>query len=501
MNRLDKINEIVKYSTRFVVEVEQYNKLGKYDINLHSEHFLIPVLNSVFDLKLENLNSTKKNNFPAIDLADFKNRVAFQITSTSSSQKIKDTLEKFDKYDLKDHFDVLYVFILTKRQEKYPVEKFEEIKPSSLVFNSNEHILDNVDLLKRIEGLSLEKFTYLAKIYNHEFSDVQIENRTKEFTQGYLSHMGEKIFLNLLEIEIPENIYIADLDIKEDKIFKRINSWRINKGYRALKSPRSKESLLVNELKERNMMCNDWLLREGKLITFRNLSDDQEFFSQLVDKGTITAVKSKEYYDDNSDYLRIFKNLLRNTLRQDLFVRGLEWINTKKLLRFGMVDRENPAPKEIRWKAKNYATKTVISEIINKKEKHIICYRHLAFIPSFELINNVWYLAINSTWSFTNPGGYKTSRFEKDYISGIKRLENNKTIYYFYKFWCYFLLYKDLFTVDKRVLKFKTPEPLFIKTKIDDSKWKPVKHDQTQIQKGEAIIEADNELSLNLFSE
>ena len=43
------IDEIVKYSTRFVGEVDNYNMLGKYDINLHAEHFLVPVLNSVFD--------------------------------------------------------------------------------------------------------------------------------------------------------------------------------------------------------------------------------------------------------------------------------------------------------------------------------------------------------------------------------------------------------------------------------------------------------------------
>ncbi len=501
MNRKDRIDEIVKYSARFVGEVDGYNKIGKYDINLHAEHFLVPVLNSVFDLKLENLNSTKKNNFPAVDLADFKNRVAFQVTSTSSSQKIKDTLEKFDKYNLNDHFDVIYFYILTKKQDKYPDEKFDELKTSSLIFESNEHIIDNVTLLKKIDGLSLEKLTYLSKIYKHEFSEVQIENRTKEFSQGFLSHTGEKLFLNLLEIEIPVNIYIADLNINEDKILGRINSWRVNNGYRELKRAKNKESLLVNELKERNMMCNDWLLREGKLITFKNLSDDNEFFSQLIDKGTVTVLDSNEYYNDNPDYLKIFKNLLRNTLRQDLFQRGLEWVNNKKLLRFAMVDRANPAPKEIRWKAKNYATKTVISEVINKKEKHVICYRHLAFIPSFELINDIWYLAINSTWSFTNPGGYRTSRFEKDYISGIKRLENNKAIYYFYKFWGYILLYKDLFTKDNRVLVFKAPEPLFIKTKIDDSKWKPVKDDKTQILKGEAVIEADNELTLNLFSE
>jgi hypothetical protein len=499
LKRKDHIDSIIKHSTRFVCEIENYNKLGKYDINLHAEHFLVPVLNLVFDLKLENLNSTKKNNFPAVDLADFENRVAFQITSTSSTQKIKETLEKVEKYDLHDHFDIIYFYILSQKQEKYPNHKIQEVTPKSLTFDPNEHIIDNSSLLRKIDGLSLSKLSLLSKIYQHEFSDVQIDNREKKFSKGYLSHSGEKLFLNVIKINIPEKIYIADLRLKEDVIFSRINDWRLVKGYKQLKRPKNKESLLIDELRHRNMMCFDWLLREGRILTFKNLNDDNEFFSQLVDKGTITEIDCLDYYDDSQDNLRIFKNLLRNTLRQDVYHRGLEWVGKKGLLRFKMDNRAKPDIKKIQWKAKNIAVKTVISEVINKKEGHVVCYKHLAFIPSFEIINNNWYLTLNSTWSFTNPGGYKTSRFEKDYLSGIKRLENNKTIYYFYKFWSYYLMYKDLFSKDNRVLSFAPLDSLFIKTRIDDSKWVPMKESETQLEREGAILEADNELTLNLF--
>ncbi|MEE1962041.1 SMEK domain-containing protein [Allomuricauda taeanensis] len=501
MNRQEKINEIVKYSSRFVAEIEGFNKLGKYDINLHAEHFLIPVLNCVFDLNLDNLNLTKKNNFPAIDLADFKNRIAFQITSTTNANKIKETLKKFGKNKLQDSFDILFVFLLTKRQEKYPDDKFKEFTPSNLTFNSSEHIIDNSSLLKKIEGLSLQKINHLAKIYQHEFSDVQIEDREKKYKGGYLSHKGENLHLNLMEILFPKRFYIADLDLKEDIIFDRINQKRKERNLKPLKRPRNKESLLIDELRERNMFCNDWLLREGKIFTFKNLLNDNEFFTQLVDKGTITELECSEFYDDNIDNLNIFKNLLRNVLRQDAFYKGLEWVHSRKTLRFRMDDRHNPKSKSVRWKAKHVATKTVISEIINKKEGHIICYKHLAFIPSFELIDNKWYLAINSTYSFTNPGGYKTSRFEKDYMSGIKRLENNKTIYYFYLFWCYYLNYQDLFSVDRRTIKYLNPQPIFMGTGIDDSRWVPVKNQGEEMDLNNSTLSADNELTLELFKE
>ena len=110
MNRIDFLNKITSYAARFVLEVEGFNAANKYDINIHAENFLIPVLNETFGLALENLNSTQKKNFPAIDLADFKNRVAFQITATSGFSKIEATLTKFFSHELHKHFDILYFY-------------------------------------------------------------------------------------------------------------------------------------------------------------------------------------------------------------------------------------------------------------------------------------------------------------------------------------------------------------------------------------------------------
>ena len=62
MNRKDYIDKIAKYLARFVEEVKSYNDMYLYDINIHSENALIPILNAVFDIKLENANSFHKKN-------------------------------------------------------------------------------------------------------------------------------------------------------------------------------------------------------------------------------------------------------------------------------------------------------------------------------------------------------------------------------------------------------------------------------------------------------
>ncbi|MEI9945846.1 MAG: SMEK domain-containing protein [Chitinophagaceae bacterium] len=116
MKRIDYTNKINTYTARFVLEVEGFNATNQYHINIHAENFLIPVLNEIFNLQLENLNDTQKKNFPAIDLADFKNRVAFQITSTSTTEKIKSTLKTFNEKKLDTYFDTfVYLYYYRKK--------------------------------------------------------------------------------------------------------------------------------------------------------------------------------------------------------------------------------------------------------------------------------------------------------------------------------------------------------------------------------------------------
>lgn len=496
MNRQACINEIIKYSSRFTEEVKQYNSIGLYDINIHAENFLIPVLNKTLDLELENLNISNQKNYPSIDLADFKNRVGIQISSTTTTKKVTDTLEKFVKHSLYEYFDVVYVFLLSDKQKSYPAEKIKKIASPHIQFDVNEHILDNSDLVKRLSNLSLEKLKFLSRIYKHEFSDIQIESREKQFKSGYLASENEKLYCNLLKINIPVKLYSAELYLDEQLIINRMNIYRKSKGWNAVTKVNDKGRLLKNELIYQKIYLRDWVFRGGRFYTFRNLHNKNEPFSQIIDHGTIEEYDSHEYYEANDDSLRVFKNLLRNTLIQDCFFLGLEWVNKKKILRF-RINQNNKGIKKVTWVAKKKATKTVIFELINKKENHIICYKHLAFKPSFELLDKEWYLMINSTWSFTNPGGKFKSRFEESYLSGIKRLESNKSVYYFYRFWSYYLRYEDLFSHKGKILKFEEFKPLSFTPKLKDEKWLPVKEEKQMSE--DEILAIDTELSQNLF--
>lgn len=236
MNRIDYINKINTYAARFVLEVEGFNAIGNYHINIHAESFLVPVLNEVFGLQLENLNSTQQKNFPAIDLADFKNRVAFQITSTSSFEKIKSTLETFAKHELHKQFDVLYIYILTEKKPQYNDTKLNGIIPDNFVFVTNEHVIDKDVILQKINAISATpKLQAIAKLYEHEFSEIQIEQRKKKFENGYLKNEPENISPNMVKITFGSKIYKADLNIDEEGITERVNEFLAIKGRRTVK--------------------------------------------------------------------------------------------------------------------------------------------------------------------------------------------------------------------------------------------------------------------------
>ncbi|MBK7883008.1 MAG: SMEK domain-containing protein [Chitinophagaceae bacterium] len=496
MNRINHISKIVSYATKFVLEVQGFNASGLYDINIHAEGFLIPVLNEVFGLRLENLNATQKKNYPAIDLADFKSRVAFQVTSTSDFDKIKTTLEKFKDHKLNAAFDVLYIYIITNKKDRYNDDKLKQYIPDNFVFSTADHVIDKDDLLQRISSLSsTPKIEAIAKIYEHEFSESQIQMREKAFVNGCLNTETETICPNLLPITFPKYMYQAELNIDEDVIIANVNTYLASINKKQIKKLKP-GNLVKKALRAVNVKSGEWVLHEKYIYTFKDLEDTSEPFRKIVDIGTITRLLCKEYYEISENTLRVFKHLLRNILMELCKIKEIEWYAQQEVFRFAN-NQSAPNQKRVKWKGKNEATKTVIFEMQNKKEGHIICFRSLAFKSSFFNIEQNWYLVLNPTWSFTNPGGYDQSRYESAYMSGIKRLESNGSVYNYFRFFSYYFSHRDLFTPSYKYLQIHAAEKLSISPRLEEKAWKPVKIIENKSLQIDIEIKLDNELTDN----
>jgi len=421
--------------------------------------------------------------------------VAFQITVSSGNEKIYDTIDKFYKHKLYNHFDKIYVFILKQKKDKYNIDRIKSKVGDKLEFDPTHHILAVSDLVSRISDHPLHKLEFYARIFKQQFSDIQIESRLKRYKEGYLSSLPEYVFGNLMPIDFPDKIYTADLKLDKEAILERWNE-KIPPNRKPYTNIVQIQKAFSSELYHNKIYRKDWVINNNRIWSFSDLDHRNNQLKQFAEQGTIEELKVEEVLD-NPDLLRVFKNLLKNSLIEDCSEIGLEFVRSINIIRFRL-PKGFEGDLKITWKAKKTATKTVIKELRNKTEGHVICYRHLAFEPKFELLNGEWYLIIKPTWSFTNPGGRKTSRFQDKYLSGIKRMERNPQVYYFNLFWNYYLRKRDLFHQDEKLVNVKPVLKFSISPSLQDNKWLPVRENLESIEE-EVLLEIDDELTPKLF--
>jgi hypothetical protein len=250
---------------------------------------------------------------------------------------------------LNNHFDTIYFYIITEKQEKYPDKKLKELLPETFDFKTRDHIIDKDKLLQHIYAITdTPKLELLAKLYEHEFSDVQIEVRKSEFEPGLLKSDPEELFPNLLELIVQDKFYIANLNIDEGAKTEQINGYFLKAGKRQVKKIRT-EKLIDRALKDRQSYLRDWILQGKAIYTFRDLHNLKEPLRQLIDIGTITSQKSSDYYQNDEDCKKVFTHLLRNTLIEFCNSKGIQWFAEKKILRFAN-SRAMPNKKQIKWK-------------------------------------------------------------------------------------------------------------------------------------------------------
>lgn len=171
---------------RFAHEVKVQNAMGLFDINTIAEDFLVPIFAKVFNCPdLRNQNRIQVN-FPAVDLGCATSRTSIQITSDSSSNKVRETLEKFESHGLGNDFDSLYVYIITERQESYNSQKLTEaIDRLSIEFDTLTNILDFRDLAKKLRDITKEQLEcineHLEKAFRQADAHLQFRNNLDAF--------------------------------------------------------------------------------------------------------------------------------------------------------------------------------------------------------------------------------------------------------------------------------------------------------------------------------
>lgn len=134
VNSLNIIKQYLVDLERFV-HIENAN--GEYSINKLSENLLIGFFNILFDANFENANYTLAVNYPGIDIVDFNNKVALQITSENSSGKILETVKMILEYKIYKEINTFYIYILDRKKTYQNLQKrIDKITGNQFKFNA-----------------------------------------------------------------------------------------------------------------------------------------------------------------------------------------------------------------------------------------------------------------------------------------------------------------------------------------------------------------------------
>jgi len=145
MNRSKYFEYIDEKIHILAYRIKTKGKLNILNLHLHSENFYLHFFNLLYGYELINLNSNSQN-VEAIDLIDHKNKIIFQVSSTSTKQKIESTLAKdiFKKYK---GYGFKFISISVDATD-LKTKTFSN--PHSVIFDSKNDIFDIMTILNDI---------------------------------------------------------------------------------------------------------------------------------------------------------------------------------------------------------------------------------------------------------------------------------------------------------------------------------------------------------------
>ena len=202
---------------RFAHEVKVANAMGLFDINTVAEDFLIPIFAIAFDCPdLRNQNRIQMN-FPAVDLGCESSRISIQVTSDSSSSKVRETLEKFESHNLSSNFDSLYVYVITERQNSYTSPKLiEAANKLSIKFDISNNILDFRDLAKKLGELTNKQLECINEHLEAEFRQADANLQFRSNLDAFLGVSQQKIEDEKRTKKYISSIFVETSETKEE---------------------------------------------------------------------------------------------------------------------------------------------------------------------------------------------------------------------------------------------------------------------------------------------
>lgn len=205
MNNEKFISEITEHFSILSNKVELQASLNLLSLNIHCEQFCKELLNLIFSYNLINSNFSEQN-ATAIDLIDQRNRIAIQVTSDNSFEKIKKTFNKFLEKNLHLTIDRLVILILVDKKN-YQKSKLDCNK-TNFSLQIKEDIWDFKSLVRQISHKDIEPLQEIHSLVckyldgNHSFKT----NTSHQVDAINSSYGGQKTFNETMLFKVLDKI-------------------------------------------------------------------------------------------------------------------------------------------------------------------------------------------------------------------------------------------------------------------------------------------------------
>jgi hypothetical protein len=280
-NSISRVLAITRY------DIEQRQLINEYGLNIHAENYFRDVFNFVYEYDFENDNFESRNS-ACIDLVNKKRKLAYQITTTRTKEKIENTFTALKKEKYKNYTIKIFFLLDKSKPSNKTIEEFQ----NEYGIDLNECLLDYRDLIIKIENLESNKLIELDnkyfKNYTENYTDEIVLNLVfKHLIQNYSTikpnydddfgtiDINEKIELNNINERITSKInggldYIKIVDSEND-ILSDLRKLVVDNLYEGilvqlLLSKESRATLTNKTLSELNVLCKTNNIDFNKII-------------------------------------------------------------------------------------------------------------------------------------------------------------------------------------------------------------------------------------------
>ena len=286
-NSISRVLAITRY------DIEQRQLINEYGLNIHGENYFRDVFNFVYEYNFINDNF-KSQNSACVDLVDESRKLAYQITTTRTKEKLENTFKALKKEKYKNYTIKIFYLLDKSKPNKETIEEFK----NSYRIDLNDCLLDYTDLINKINNLETNK---LIKLDNKYF-----KNYTEQYTDKIVLDLVFKhLIQNYSKIKPNYDDDFGTIDTNEkielNNINKRIAS-EINGGLDYINIV-SNENDLLSDL--RKLIVDD--LYKGILV---------QLLLSKVSKATLADKTLSELNDlcktNNIDFNKIINKLHQN---------------------------------------------------------------------------------------------------------------------------------------------------------------------------------------------